>query len=153
MVHVMSPSHQDTYVQGFALTLFYRRRAASYWVALFAVIEYFSCSACTCLLFEHTSIISQSWSMRYLHLDICQLEVPWPYDRYYMKAAAYYAHPCRVSNRPQRSSPTTQLTNVEPPMIMAIWGSMIHVTQDKPRHDCNTRNTSVRHHPLHLSIP
>ena len=25
--------------------------------------------------------------------------------------------------------------------------------QDKPRHDCNTRNTSNRHHPLYLSLP
>ena len=32
-------------------------------------------------------------------------------------------------------------------------GSIKHVTQAKPRHDCNTRNTSNRHHPLYLSFP
>ena len=31
--------------------------------------------------------------------------------------------------------------------------STCHCTQDDPCHDCDTRNTSVRHHPLYLSFP
>ncbi len=57
-----------------------------------------------------------------------------------------------VSNVPQRSSPTMLPTNVEPQTVVTISGSIKHVAQGEPRHDHNTRNTSIRHHPIYLSF-
>ena len=135
-------SHQDTYVQGWlSLPILSPSSGQLFncvlshdWV-IFSLSPVLVCSSNGVLAFGHLSIRSPT-------------SLPWVY----LKIAAY-THPCRASNVPQRSSTTTQPTDVEPPAIMTIWGSVKRVMQDKPRHDCNTGDTSIRHHPLYLSFP
>ena len=56
--------------------------------------------------------------MMYSHLDLCQSEVPTIYVVEHLSLTLILE--CRVSNVPQRPNPTTETTNVEPPMMMAI---------------------------------